>query len=118
MVTIKQVAQAALFADDLNLRLLAQEFLRNAPVLRNIPRPNTRDRRVLAVAAGLIELFALRAGQKPPAWTKSVGAAPEPIFLASDAIKMKRLRQLCLDESPEPLKKRQLYATPNFLTFV
>jgi hypothetical protein len=27
---------------------------------------------------------------------------------------MKRLRQLCLEESPEPLKKRQLYATPSF----
>lgn len=118
MVTIKDIAQAALFADDLRLRLLVQEYLRSTPVLRDVPRPDTNDQQVLATAAGLLEMFAQRSGQEPPDWTRSVGPSPEPIFLTSDALTMKRLRQLCLEESPEPLKKRQLYATPNFLTFV
>jgi hypothetical protein len=54
-----------LFADDLNLRLLVQDFLQNTPVLKDMPRLDTQDRRVLAVAAGLLELFALRSGQNP-----------------------------------------------------
>ena len=117
MVTIKQVAEAALFADDLNLRLLVQAFLSEQPELSLIARPDTHDLRVLATAASLVELFALRVGQPAPAWTQTVGPLPEPFFLTSDALWMKRLRQLCLAESPEPLKKRRLYATPNFLEF-
>lgn len=116
-VKIKQLAQCALRADDLTLRILVQEFLRDTPILKDVPRPQTKNRRVLAVAAGLLELFALRSGQAAPEWTQSIGALPGPVFLAHEAARMKRLRQLCLDESPEPLKKRNLYATPNYLLF-
>ncbi len=117
MATIEQIARAALYADDLRLRILVQEFLRQTPVLKDVPHPETQDRRVLIVAAGLLELFALRSGQPAPQWTYAIGASPEPIFLTHEAARMKRLRQLCQDESPAPLKKRKLYATPNYLTF-
>jgi hypothetical protein len=77
----------------------------------------TNDSRLLAAAASLVELFALRLGQAPPLWTKDVGALPEPIYLLKAATSMKRLRELCETESPEPLRKRGFYAPPNFLEF-
>jgi hypothetical protein len=118
MVTIEKVAQYALFSDDIKLSLLVEAFLAQNPNLASVPKPLTDNLRVLAVAAGLIELFALRAGQPAPEWTRAVGAIPTPFFLRSSAAKWPRLRQLCLDESPEPLRKRNLYATADFLQVV
>ena len=80
-------------------------------------RPQTGDERVLAAAASLIELFAERSKQNPPSWTKKIGALKEPIYLVPSADKMKRLRELCENESPQPLRKRGFYAPPNFLEF-
>jgi hypothetical protein len=64
-----------------------------------------------------VELLALRSGQKPPQWTKDVGALPEPFYLLKAAANMKRLRALCETQAPEPLRKRGFYAPPNFLEF-
>ena len=118
MVTIEKVAQYALFSDDIKLSLLVEEFLRNNPDLSHVSQPNTTDPRVLAVAAGLLELFAMRAGQRAPEWTQAVGPMPAPFFLRSSAMKWPYLRQRCLEEAPEPLKKRLLYATADFLQTV
>ncbi len=115
MITIERIAYAALYADPLLLRAYVMKFLDEIKDLHRVPRPNIDDPLVMAVAAGLLELFCLRAGQTPPAWTRAVGSAPQPTFLWKDAKGF--TRQLCLTESPEPLKKRQLYAAPNFLTF-
>ena len=118
MELIEALAAAALRRDSLQVRSLAQELVRSTPRFSEIPRPTIRDARVLAIAAGLVELFALRAGQPPPAWTSEIGPSPEPCFLLEAAHKMKRLRRLCQTESPEPLRKRNLYAPPEYLTFV
>jgi len=117
MVTLEQLAEAALNRDNLRLRSLAQDWLRENPRLSDTPRPNTPDPRLLAVAASLIELFAQRGRQTPPTWAKEVGPLPEPIFLVESAASMKRLRALCETQAPEPLRKRRLYAPPNFLEF-
>ena len=117
MVTIEQLADAALKGDTLLLRSLTQDLLRERPQLGNYPRPQTDDPRLLAAAASLIELFALRLHQPAPSWTKEVGALPEPIFLVKAAATMKRLRVLCETQAPEPLRKRGFYAPPNFLEF-
>jgi hypothetical protein len=117
MVTIEQVAQAALNADALLLRSLTQDLLRERPVLSECPKPHTDDLRLLAAAASLVELFALRLRQTPPQWTKDVGPLPEPVYLLKAAANMKRLRALCETEAPEPLRKRGFYAPPNFLEF-
>lgn len=118
MVSIELLAEAALRRDGLQLRSLAQEFVRQTPRFASVPRPKTEDLRVLATAASLLELFAQRAEQAPPLWTGEVGAVPEPFFLLEAAARMKRLRALCELESPEPLKRRQLYAPPDFLSSV
>jgi hypothetical protein len=117
MVKIEQLAEAALRSDSLLLRGLTQDLLREKPQLKDCPRPQTDDPRLLAAAASLLELFALRLHQSAPPWTKEVGALPEPIFLVKAASNMKRLRVLCETQSPEPLRKRGFYAPPNFLEF-
>lgn len=118
MVTIEQLANAALSGESLLLRSLTQDLLREQPRLSTYPKPQTKDVRLLAAAAALLELLASRSQQAPPPWTKEVGPLPEPVYLLKAATQMKRLRTLCEDEAPEPLRKRGLYAPPNFLEFV
>lgn len=115
---LKKVAQYALYSDDIKLDLLVEDFLHSNPILADVQKPDTNDQRTLAVAAGLIELFALRTNQKPPAWTTEIGAINRPFFIQSDAMTSKWLRNLCLEESPEPLRKRNIFATANFLLAV
>jgi hypothetical protein len=117
MARIEQLAEAALNGESLLLRSLTQDLLREHPNLSEYPTPQTDDSRILAAAASLIELFASRLRQKPPPWTKDVGALPEPIHLLEAAATMKRLRVLCETQAPEPLRKRGFYAPPNFLEF-
>ena len=115
MVRIEQLAEAAINQDALSLRSLTQDFLRQRPRLKDFPRPMAVDFKTLAAAAALIELFAERLHQEPPAWTREVGPLPEPIYLVKAAASMKHLRALCEQQAPEPLRKRGLYAPPNFL---
>jgi hypothetical protein len=115
VVRIEQLAEAALNRDAFSLRSLTQELLGEHPTLKDFPRPVAVDFKTLAAAAALIELFALRLHQEPPAWTREIGALPEPIYLVKAAATMKHLRTLCEREAPEPLRKRGFYAPPNFL---
>ena len=117
MVTLEEVARAALNRDTLQLRSLTQDLLRATPRLETTPRPTTDDMRILSFAAALIELLALRQNQSPPAWAKEIGPLQEPFFLLQAAESMKHLRELCQTQSPEPMRKRGLYAPPNFLEF-
>ena len=117
MVTIEQLAQAALDGESLLLRSLTQDLLRQTPSLSEYPKPQTNDSKLLAAAASLAELLALRLGQQAPPWTESVGPMPKPVYLLKAAASMKRLRELCEAESPEPLRKRGFYAPSNFLEF-
>lgn len=98
-------------------RAFAQELVRSSPRLSDVPRPHSTDARVLATAAGLLQLIAHRIGQAAPAWTMEIGPLPEPFYLVQAAARMKRLRLLCETESPEPLRKRRLLAPPSFLEF-
>ena len=118
MVTLEQLAEAALNRDNLRLRSLAQDWLAEHPRLTDVPHPRTGDPRLLSAAASLVELFAQRRRQDPPVWAREVGSLPEPFFLLEAAASMKRLRVLCETQAPEPLRKRRLYAPPNFLEFV
>ena len=117
MELFEQLAEAALQRDSLGLRSLVQDMTRAGINWSSIPRPTTNDLRLLAIAASLAELLATRQNQVPPVWTKEIGALKEPFFLLQSAEKMKRLRVLCETQSPEPMRKRHLYAPPNFLEF-
>lgn len=117
MVAIEQLAEAALNGESLLLRSLAQDLLREQPQLSEHPKPQTNDLQILAASASLVELLAQRLHQAPPVWANDVGALPEPIYLLKAATSMKRLRELCESEAPEPLRKRGFLAPPNFLEF-
>src|SRR5262245_33306025 len=115
MERIEQLAEAALQRDHLRLRSLVQDIVHADIDWAVVSRPNTNDARLLAIAASLAELLAARQNQTPPAWTKEVGALKEPFYLLRSAETMKRLRALCETQAPEPMRKRHLYAPPNFL---
>ena len=117
MDQIEQLAQAALARDHLKLRSLVQDLTRSNLDFNTLPRPSTTDQRLLAVTASLVELLATRQKQNPPAWTKEIGPLKEPFFMLESAASMKRLRMLCETQSPEPMRKRLLYAPPHFLEF-
>ena len=117
MVKIEDIAAAALAGDSLYVRSLVQDFLRKHPQFVQVPRPVSTDERIIALSASLLELFAERAKQLPPTWTTEVGALSQPIFLLKAAQQMRRLRELCQAESPEPLRKRHLYAAPGYLDY-
>lgn len=117
MEIVEQIVEAALAQEALQLRSLIQQFLRNNPRFEALPPFHSKDPVKFALAAAIIELLAEQAKQAPPSWTVEAGALSEPMFLLKSAAKMKRLRQLCVEESPLPLKKRGFYAPPNYLSF-
>jgi hypothetical protein len=117
MTTIDDLADAALSGDALRLRSLAEDWLREVRDFQIVPAPLSNDPTRLAISAALVEMFAERAHQTAPNWTRTVMAAPEPLFLLREAKTMKRLHELCEEQSPLPLRRRRIYAPPDFLTF-
>ena len=117
MDPIEQLAEAALQRDSLRLRSLVQDMIRSKTDWSSLPRPMSQDVRLLVIAASLTELLAMRQNQRPPAWTKEIGALNEPFYLLRSAENMKRLRALCETQAPEPMRRRRVYAPPNFLEF-
>jgi hypothetical protein len=117
MTRVEELAKAALCGDNFALRSRYQDMIRENQYVEECPRPRTSDVQILAAAASLIELLAQRTGQNPPAWTAEIGPLAEAIYLVPSAKVMKRLRELCENESPQPLHKRGFYAPPNFLEF-
>ena len=115
---IEAIAHAALAGDALLARSLTQDFFRSKPCWTEIASPSVTDAPSLALTAALLELFALRQAAEAPAWTRVVGSLPEPIYLLAAARTMKRLRELCESHSPEPLRRRNLFAPPNYLEMV
>lgn len=117
MELIEQFAEAAISQDHLRLRSLVQDLIRSKTDISELSAPRSSDARVRATSASIAELLAMRQNQQPPAWTKNVGALKEPFYLLRSATQMKRLRELCETQSPEPMRKRKLYAPPHFLEF-
>lgn len=117
MELLEQIALAALRRDSLFLRNLVQDWVCQGASVSQLSRPVSTDIKTLVVSAALTELLAFQHGQLPPTWTQEIGALPEPFFLVEAAGNMKRLRILCEAQSPEPMRKRRLYAPPHFLQF-
>lgn len=110
------LVKALLSYDTLAARQWVADAERSGFSWSSVPAPKGLDPTASALAAGVTELLAARAGQKPPHWTASVPAAPERLFLVRSATLMPRLRKTCELESPEPLRRRGLLAPPDFLT--
>lgn len=117
MVRIEQLAEAAIGGEALLLRSLAHDFLQENPTLSASVAPSSEDPSILAVSAGLIELFAERRGQLAPAWVQQMPRVNHAIYLVKSALNMPRLRRLCDRESPLPLRRRNIFAPPTYLEF-
>lgn len=110
------LVRAILSQDTLAARQWVADSLRSGIRWPEVAKPERLSDTELALAAGLAELMAERAGQSPPGWAAGVDGAPAVTFLVRAAETMPRLRRLCEEEGPLPLRRRGLLAPPEFLT--
>ncbi len=114
MVRLEEIAAAALARDALEVRSLLQDLIRERPDWSRLPRPETGESAVLAVAAAFAELLAAREGRSPPPWTREVGGLDQPLFLVAESGPLPRTRRRIEEESPEPFKRRNLFVPANY----
>ncbi|MEK6606297.1 MAG: hypothetical protein AABZ30_01430, partial [Myxococcota bacterium] len=101
---LRELVNALVIGDTLAARQCVADAEREGFVWTKVAAPRLSDAITMAVAAGVVEMLAARAGQPPPSWTSSVPAAPHPVFLVRAAEPMPRLRRACETEGPEPLR--------------
>jgi len=114
---LDDLVSALLSYDTLTARQWVADAWRESISWSSVPPPQGLDAVGMAVAAGVVEMLAERTGQPFPTWTAKVPPARDPVFLVRFATSMPRLRALCEREGPEPLRRRQVMAPPDFLTF-
>jgi hypothetical protein len=81
-----------------------------------VGKPSGLDEREMTVAASVAELLASRAGTAAPAWTGSIGSSDEALFLDPGLQDMPRTLAHAKAEGPEPFRRRNLIASPDFLS--
>jgi len=115
-VDLRDLVAALLRRDALSARQWVADATREGFDWSHVTEPHGLDMTGRAVAAAVVEMMAERSGSRPAAWTSAVPAAPERLFLVQAAEALPRLRRLCEEEGPEPLRRRGLLAPPGFLT--
>ena len=117
-MNLVDVVKAALSEDDLLVRAWSLDVRRDPSQLANVPRPTELTAEQLSVAAGLVELACTLLGTLPPAWVNDVGASPVDLYLPARVRDLPRTRALIFQQTPEPLKKRHVYASEDYLSVV
>jgi hypothetical protein len=110
-----ELVRALLDGDLLSARQFVADAHRSRLDWERLEQPRNVSARELAVAAGVLELLASRAGATAPAWTKAVGAVDETVVLDPGLEKMPRSFARAKAAGPEPLRRRNLIALPDFL---
>jgi hypothetical protein len=82
---------------------------------KSVEKPVGLSAREMTVAAGLAEMLAARAGTSPPHWAITVGPQNEVLVLDPGLERMPRSFEQAKRNGPEPLRKRNLIASPDFL---
>jgi len=77
--------------------------------------PADLDERELVVAAAIAEMLASRNGGPPPSWVLSIGGQADPLILDPGLEAMPRSLARAKAAGPEPLRRRNLIALPDFL---
>jgi hypothetical protein len=113
---LQTLVRSILDGDALTARAAARDLVTHH--LQDLPRPTDASALELTVAAAIVELLAERAHQPAPDWTSSVEAAREPLYLVEAASRFPNLRRQCEAESPAPLRRRNLFAPGNYLSWV
>ena len=112
---LPELVRAVLAGDLIAARQWVADAYRENLQWEQLDRPSELDDREMSVAAGMAELLALRRGATPPAWTITVGPWGEPIVLDPGLKDMPRSFAHAKIAGPEPLRKRNLLALPDFL---
>ena len=112
---LRDLVRAILAGDLLSARQWVSDAHRQRISWEMVGRPSGLDDREMTVAAGLAELLAARDGAPPPPWTLSIGAQREPLFLDPGLQEMPRTLAHAMTDGPEPLRRRNLFASPDFL---
>ena len=113
---ICDLVRALLSFDTLGARQWVADAARARLTWACVPEPSGVTPEELSVAAGVVELLAQRNGEPPPPWTVRIPSAPRRLYLVRAAETMPRLKLMCEREGPEPLRRRGIYAPPEFLT--
>jgi hypothetical protein len=111
-----ELVRAILSGDLLSARQWVADAQRAGVRWERVGKPAGLDEREMTVAAGLAELLAARAGATPPAWAGSIGSSDEPLFLDPGLQDMPRTLAHAKAEGPEPFRRRNLIASPDFLS--
>lgn len=112
---LRDLVRAIIQGDLLAARQWVADAYRTRLKWEHCERPSDMDDQELAIAAGLAELLAERAGARPPTWTASIGARREALFLDPGIETMPRTLAHARAHAPESLRKRNLFALPEFL---
>jgi hypothetical protein len=112
---LSELVRAILNGDLLKARQwVADAYRANVEWVR-LEKPTGLSDRELSIAAGVVELLASRRSATAPSWVFTVGASRDPIVLDPGLEKMPRSFQRAKTAGPEPLRRRNLVALPDFL---
>ena len=112
---LSELVRAIVNGDLLKARQWVADAYRADVKWELLERPHGLTDSELAIAAGVVELFASRQHAPAPAWVFTVGASREPIVLDPGLEKMPRSFEQAKMTGPAPLLRRNLVALPDFL---
>jgi hypothetical protein len=112
---LRDLVDAVLAGDLLTARQCVTDWHRAHVRWDQLEQPIGLNDRQLSVAAGLVELLASRSGGIPPPWTTMVGPVGELLVLDPGLEEMPRSFARAKVAGPEPLRRRNLVALPDFL---
>jgi hypothetical protein len=112
---LSELVRAIVTGDLLKARQWVADAYRRDVVWMLLERPNGLNDQELTIAAGVVELLAIRRRATAPAWVFTVGASHESIVLDPGLEKMPRSFERAKMSGPEPLRRRNLVALPDFL---
>jgi hypothetical protein len=115
-VNLRDLAEALVRRDPLAARQWMADATRAKWDWSSVEEPRDLDPLALAVGAAVVEMMAARQRVRAPAWTAAVPAVPQRLFLVRAAESLPRLRRMCEEEGPEPMRRRRILAPPDFQT--
>lgn len=118
MTPLERIAAQILAKNPFEVRSLVQDYLRRGAPVWSERAPDSDDPKLRAVTAAIAELIATRTAQQAPAWVNQIGRLPTPVYLVEAAAKSPKMRARVEQESPEPLRKRNVFAPLSYLEIV
>lgn len=112
---LPDLIRAVLAGDLITARQWVADAYRAGLDWEQLKRPEGLNDREMSVAAGITELLALRRGATPPRWVLTTGSSAAQVVLDPGLENMPRSFARAKREGPEPLRRRNLVALPDFL---